>query len=44
LNNANLIVSNATCIMRLIDDTMTAWEADAQGVYAIRFAAIESFV
>lgn len=43
LDNAAIIVSGATCVMRLADHDQTAWDADEQGVYAIGFSAIESF-
>ena len=41
-NNEPIIVSSPTCIMRLIDDDQSAWDANHLSVYGISFAAVES--
>lgn len=41
--NAALIISSATCSMRLIDDNQAAWEESVDGFYRMGFSAIESF-
>lgn len=42
-DNAAVIVSSPTCVMRLLDDEQAGWSIDAGGFYTIAFAAIESF-
>ncbi len=41
-DNTALILSNAACVMALVDDSVK-WESDAQGIVQIEFAAEERF-
>lgn len=40
-DNATLIVSSASCVMRLIDDEQAAWDVETAMIYGIKFSAEE---
>ena len=42
-NNATIITSSPTCVMRLLDDDQARWAIDGAGHYSIAFTAVESF-
>ena len=42
-NNQAIITSNATCVMRLLDNNQAGWEEELGDFYRIGFTAIESF-
>lgn len=42
-DGATILLSPASCVMRLVDDSQAAWSADNAGIYTVAFAAIESF-
>lgn len=42
-DGATILLSPATCVMRLIDDDQARWSVDETGIYTIAFSAIESF-
>lgn len=42
-DGATVILSDPTCIMRLIDDEQAMWRMTPGGVYAISFEAIEAY-
>ena len=42
-DNADLTVADATCVMRLIDDSQAEWSVEVDGFYSITFSGIETF-
>lgn len=42
-DNADITVTNATCIMRLVDDDQAAWDVNVSQFYDITFSAVETF-
>ena len=42
-DDAALVILNATCIMRLIDDNQAVWRESLGDFYSISFSAVESF-
>lgn len=42
-DNDNVVVTNPTCIMRLLDDDQAAWDVNVAQFYDITFSAVETF-
>lgn len=42
-DNAAIIYTNPTCIMRLVDDGQASWDVNNLALYGISFAGVESF-
>ena len=43
-DNATIIYTNPTCVMRLVDDSQTGWDVDQLGLYGLSFTGVEAFV
>lgn len=44
VDNAAIIYTNPTCIMRLANDDQTAWDINQLNLYGLSFVGIEAFV
>jgi hypothetical protein len=43
-DNAPIVYTNPTCVMRLANDDQTAWDIDSLNLYGLSFVGIEAFV
>lgn len=42
-DGATILLSPATCVMRLVDDGQARWSVSETGIFTVAFAAVESF-